>query len=88
MPVPARRNRSASPQFGHCGGSFTDAVAAARVSQPTVSQAVKRLERRLGAELPTFDVYMFDDVSARDGDERRRAGAETFLGVIGRSLGV
>ncbi|MBT1176787.1 LysR family transcriptional regulator [Bifidobacterium callimiconis] len=32
-------------------GSFTDAASAARVSQPTVSLAVKRLEQRLGATL-------------------------------------
>ncbi|NEG95794.1 LysR family transcriptional regulator [Bifidobacterium sp. SMB2] len=32
-------------------GSFTDAAAAAGVSQPTVSQAIKRLESRLGATL-------------------------------------
>ena len=32
-------------------GSFTDAAVAAGVSQPTVSQAVKRLESRLGATL-------------------------------------
>ncbi|MBT1167139.1 LysR family transcriptional regulator [Bifidobacterium simiarum] len=32
-------------------GSFTGAAAAAGVTQPTVSQAVKRLERRLGATL-------------------------------------
>ncbi|KAA8831524.1 LysR family transcriptional regulator [Bifidobacterium tissieri] len=32
-------------------GSFTDAAAAARVSQPTVSLAIKRLEQRLGVTL-------------------------------------
>lgn len=53
-------------------GSFTDAAAAARVSQPTVSQAVKRLERRLGATLI----------------ERRRfgAGGEATLTPAGLAL--
>ncbi|PWG60392.1 LysR family transcriptional regulator [Bifidobacterium catulorum] len=51
-------------------GSFTDAAAAAGVSQPTVSQAVKRLESRLGATLL----------------QRRRFGAGGGLSLTGEGL--